>query len=54
MTDEYFKSKDPNSPAYISASSTIVAPNETKGSILSVFKQKIRLFIGCKYYFFMR
>ena len=42
--NEYFKSKDPNSPAYISASSTITAPNETKGSILSVFKQKIRLF----------
>ena len=42
--NEYFKSKDPNSPAYISASSTIVAPNETRGSILSVFKQKIRLF----------
>ncbi|MBR3210269.1 MAG: type IV secretory system conjugative DNA transfer family protein [Bacilli bacterium] len=42
--NEYFKSKDPNSPAYISASSTVVAPNDTKGSILSVFKQKIRLF----------
>lgn len=42
--NEYFKSKDPNSPAYISASSTIVAPNDTRGSILSVFKQKIRLF----------
>ena len=42
--NEYFKSKNPNSPAYISASSTIVAPNETRGSILSVFKQKIRLF----------
>ena len=42
--NEYFKSKDPNSPAYISASSTIVAPVDTRGSILSVFKQKIRLF----------
>ncbi len=42
--NEYFKSKDPNSPAYISASSTITAPTDTKGSILSVFKQKIRLF----------
>ena len=42
--NEYFKSKDPNSSAYISASSTIVAPTDTKGSILSVFKQKIRLF----------
>ena len=43
-SNEYFKMKDPTSPAYISASSTISAPSETKGSILSVFKQKIRLF----------
>ena len=42
--NEYFKLKDPISPAYVSASSTISAPNETRGSILSVFKQKIRLF----------
>ncbi len=42
--NEYFKTKDPTSPAYVSASSTIIAPNETKGSILSVFKQKLRLF----------
>ena len=42
--NEYFKTKDPNSPAYVSASSTLIAPNETKGSILSVFKQKLRLF----------
>ncbi|MCM1370356.1 MAG: type IV secretory system conjugative DNA transfer family protein [Clostridium sp.] len=41
---EYFSYKDPASPAYINASSTIMAPNETKGSILSVFKQKIKLF----------
>ena len=43
-SNEYFKLKDPTSPAYISASSTISAPSDTKGSILSVFKQKIRLF----------
>ena len=43
-SNEYFKTKDPTSPAYISASSTISAPSDTKGSILSVFKQKIRLF----------
>ncbi len=43
-SNEYFKLKDPTSPAYVSASSTISAPSETKGSILSVFKQKIRLF----------
>ena len=42
--NEYFKTKDPASPAYVSASSTISAPSDTRGSILSVFKQKIRLF----------
>ena len=41
---EYFNGKDPNSAAAINASSTIMAPNETKGSILSVFKQKVKLF----------
>ena len=42
--NQYFNMKDHNSPAYTSASSTLIAPNETKGSILSVFKQKLRLF----------
>ena len=41
---EYFKTKDPNSPEYVSASSTILAPSDTKMSILAVFKQKIKLF----------
>ena len=41
---EYFGAKDPASAAAINASSTIMAPNETKGSILSVFKQKVKLF----------
>jgi len=41
---EYFALKDPNSPAYINASGTIMAPSETKGSIIAVFKQKIKLF----------
>ena len=41
---EYFSMKDPNSPAYINASGTIMAPSETKGSIIAVFKQKIKLF----------
>ena len=41
---EYFDAKDPASAASINASSTISAPNETKGSILSVFRQKIKLF----------
>lgn len=41
---EYFSYKDPAGAAYINASSTLMAPNETKGSILAVFKQKIKLF----------
>ncbi len=41
---EYFNMKDPSSAAAINASSTIMAPSETKGSILSVFKQKVKLF----------
>lgn len=41
---EYFNTKDPASPAYVNASSTLMAPSDTKGSILSVFKQKIKLF----------
>ena len=41
---EYFSFKDPASAASINASSTINAPTDTKGSILSVFRQKIKLF----------
>ena len=41
---EYFNMKDPSSAASINASSTIMAPTDTKGSILSVFKQKVKLF----------
>ena len=41
---EYFKMKGEQSQPYIYASNTIDSPNETKGSILSVFRQKIRLF----------
>ncbi len=41
---EYFADKDPASPAYVNVSSTIMAPSDTKNSILSVFKQKIKLF----------
>ncbi len=41
---EYFSDKPQTSGAYINAASTLMAPNETKGSILSVFKQKIKLF----------
>ena len=41
---EYFSLKGEDSSAYIFASNTINAPNETKGGILSTFRQKIRLF----------
>ena len=41
---EYFKDKDPNSSAAINAASTIMAPDDTKDSILAVFKQKIKMF----------
>ena len=41
---DYFSYKDQAGTAYTKASSTLMAPNETKGSILSVFKQKIQLF----------
>ena len=41
---EYYSNKEPSSPAYINVASTLMAPNETKSSILSVFKQKIKLF----------
>lgn len=41
---EYFQLKGEDDPAYTFASNTINAPSETKGSILSVFRQKIRVF----------
>ena len=41
---EYFGEKDPASAAAVNAFGTITAPSETKGSILSVFKQKVKLF----------
>lgn len=41
---EYFEIKDPSSAAAINAFATITAPTDTKGSILSVFKQKVKLF----------
>ena len=41
---EYFSMMDPGGAAYTNASGTIMAPSETKGSIISVFKQKIKLF----------
>ncbi len=41
---EYFTLKGEQSQPYIFASATLAAPSETKGSILSTFKQKIRKF----------
>ena len=41
---DYFSYKDPASTAYTKASSTLMAPSDTKGSILSVFKQRVQLF----------
>ena len=41
---DYFTAKGEDSNAYILASNTINAPTDTKGSILSTFRQKIRVF----------
>lgn len=41
---EYFTMKGEGSTPYIMAASVINAPNETKGGVLAVFKQKIRVF----------
>lgn len=45
---EYFSDKPQDSTEYIKANSTINAPTDTKGSILSVFNQKIQLFSSRK------
>lgn len=41
---EYFGLKGESSSAYVFASNTINAPTETKGGILSTFRQKVRKF----------
>ena len=41
---EYFGLKGEESSAYVFASNTINSPTETKGGILSTFRQKIRVF----------
>lgn len=41
---EYFSGKSATSTESIKANATITAPSDTKGSILSVFNQKIQLF----------
>lgn len=43
---EQVKKYDKTSPTYINLSNIILAPNETKGSILSVFMQNMRLFVS--------
>lgn len=43
---EEVKKYDKTSPTYINLSNIILAPNETKGSILSVFTQNMRLFVS--------
>ena len=44
FSKEYFTSKGESSTAYTYASNTITSPTDTRGSILSVFRQKIRKF----------
>ncbi len=41
---EYFSHKSQKSTSYISANSTLIAPTETKGGILAVFHQKMKIF----------
>ena len=41
---EYFSTKDEKNSAYINASGTVNAPNETQGGIISVFRQKVNIF----------
>jgi len=43
---EYFKDKDPTSAAYINVTGTMNAPNETQGSILSTFRQKMKVYLN--------
>lgn len=43
---EYFKSKGVASKPYIFASTTFLAPKDTKESILSVARQKLRLYVS--------
>lgn len=44
----YFKMKSPSSQAYVYASTTFLAPRETKGSIVSVARQKLRTYVSRK------
>ena len=44
LLNAYFNFKDRASSSYVNVNSTINAPTETKGSILSVFRTKIKIF----------
>ena len=39
---EYFNAKDPASPACVNVLGTVNAPNETKGGVVAVLKQKVK------------
>lgn len=39
---EYFNAKDPSSPACVNALGTVNAPNDTKGGVVAVLKQKVK------------
>ena len=41
---QYFLDKNPAKPVYINAASAINAPDQTRDSILSVFREKIKIF----------
>lgn len=43
---QYFKLKNPSSQPYVFASTTFSAPKETKGSIVSVARQKLRTYVS--------
>lgn len=45
-TTQYFKLKNPCSQSYIFAASTFLAPKETKGSIVSVAREKLRTYVS--------
>lgn len=45
LINRYFSMKDKNDPSYLSASGTAFAPKETRASILSVAKQKLKPYV---------
>lgn len=45
-SDKFLENIDKNSSIYVNISGTLCAPTETRGSIISVFNQKIKLYIS--------